>query len=103
MRSCIRVLSKVDWDLRRPPWMGLLLIEDPEMAKSKARRRRMRNEDRKRALEVAKTILLFQVGVYDYSAADLEELKVEWHAMLIPQPVRADVDKMWEVISRPIG
>lgn len=100
VRSCLSVLANVEWDLRRPPWMGLLLIEDPEQKRN--RRRRMRNEDRKRALDVAERIILFQVGIYDYSIVDLEDLKVEWHAMLIPQPGRDDVDAMWEVISRPI-
>lgn len=97
VRSCIGILSKVEWDLRKPPWIGLLLIENPDHNRN---RRRMRSEDRKRALEVAKKILLFQVGIDDY--LDLDELKVEWQAMLIPQPGRNEVDAMWESISRPI-
>lgn len=102
VRSCIRVLSKVEWDLRRPPWMGLLLVEDPERP-NRSRRRRMRSEDRKRALEVAQKIILYQVGIDDYSAEDLDELEVEWHALLIPQPGREEVEATWETISRPIG
>lgn len=101
VRSCIGILKNVEWDLRKPPWMGLLLVE--ELALSKDRRRRMRSEDRKRALEVAKRILLFQIGVDDLSNDDLEELKVEWQAMLIPQPGRDEVEAMWNTISRPVG
>ena len=99
VRACIRVLAEVEWDLRMPPWMGLLLVEDSEL--SRGRRRRMRSEDRKRALEVAQRILLFQVGIDDY--ANLEELKVEWQAMLIPLPGPEEVEERWRVISRQIG
>ena len=99
VRACIRVLAEVEWDLRMPPWIGLLLVEDSELARG--RRRRMRSEDRKRALEVAQRILLFQVGIDDY--ANLEELKVEWQAMLIPLPGPEEVEERWRVISRQIG
>lgn len=99
VRACIRVLAEVEWDLRKPPWIGLLLIEDSEL--SQGRRRRMRNEDRKRALEVAEKILLFQVGIDDSSG--LDELKVEWQAMLIPLPGPEEVEERWRAISRQIG
>ena len=99
VRSCINVLSEIDWDLRRPPWAGLLLIEDPDQ--SKDRRRRMRSEDRKRAVEVAKRILLVQIGIDD-SMDDLAELKIEWHSMLVPRPEREQVDAMWEVMVNTI-
>lgn len=99
VRACIRVLAEVEWDLRKPPWIGLLLVEDSELARG--RRRRMRSEDRKRALEVAQKIILFQVGIDDYS--NLEELEVEWQAMLIPLPGPEEVEERWAVISRQIG
>lgn len=101
VRSCIEILKKVEWDLRKPPWIGLLLVEDTEL--SRDRKRRMRNETRKPALEVAKRILLFQTGINDYSDADLEELKTDWQAMLIPHPGRDEVEAMWNTISRPVG
>ena len=99
VRSCIRSFSHINWDLRRAPWAGLLLIEEPD--KPKGRRRRMRSEDRKRAVEVAKRILLCQIGLDD-SLENLAELKIEWHAMLIPRPEREEVEAMWEVIARPV-
>ena len=99
VRACIRVLAEIEWDLRRPPWAGLLLIEDPDQ--SKDRRRRMRNEDRKRAVEVAKRILLFQVGIDD-SMESLADLKIEWYAMLMPRPEREEVDAIWDVIMKAV-
>ena len=95
--ACIRVLSKVNWELGQLPWFGLLLIEDPE-----PKRRRMRNEDRKRAIDVAQRILLLQTGVDDATPDRLSELKVDWHAMLMPRPDLEHVDAMWEAISRPV-
>ena len=101
VRACVGVLSNIQWDLRMPPWMGLLLIEDPGQNGERGRRR-MRNEDRKRALDVAQQILLFQVGIGDYSSMALDDLKVEWQALLMPQPGRDDADAVWKTISRPI-
>lgn len=97
VRACIKILSQVPWDLRRPPWSGLLLIEDPDKG-----RKRMRNEDRKRALLIAKKILLLQVGLSDPQPDDLSELKTEWYAMLMPRPNRDDVDSMWTEVAKPI-
>ena len=97
VRSCIQVLSKVPWDLRRSPWAGLLLIEEPDSGK-----RHMRNEDRKRALQIAERILLFQVGVAEPAPDALEDLKTEWHAMLIPRPNRDEVDALWQAIATPL-
>ena len=95
--SCVRVLSRIDWELGQMPWFGLLLIEDPER-----RRRRMRNEDRKKAIEVAQRILLLKTGLDDASPDALAELKIDWHAMLMPRPDREDVDAMWDAISTPV-
>ena len=36
VRSCIRPLTRIDWDLRKAPWAGLILIE---LAGQKTRRR----------------------------------------------------------------
>ena len=96
VRSCVKVLSEVQWDLRKSPWPGLLLIEEPGKS-----RKRMRNEDRKRALVVARQILLIQVGVLEPPEDSLAELKTEWHSMLLPRPDRDDVDAMWSAVCRP--
>ena len=96
VRSCVRVLSKVNWDLRTPPWDGLLLVREP------SGRGRMRNEDRKLALEVAKRILLVQVGLDDPQPV-LEELREDWHKLLIPRLTNDEVDAVWEEVAKPLG
>lgn len=96
VRSCIRVLSKVNWDLRMPPWEGLLLVRTPE------RSSKMRSEDRKLALEVAKRILLIQVGLDEPQPQDLEELKRDWHELLIPRLLNDEVDAIWEEVVKPL-
>lgn len=95
VRCCISVLSELQWDLRKPPWMGLLLIEHPGPADT---HRRMRSEDRRRASQVAEEVILYKV----MGIGNQDELRVEWHAMLMPQPGRDEADAMWEAISRPI-
>ena len=97
VRSCLRILSRVSWDLRQPPWFGLLLIEDPDKG-----RKRMRSEDRKRAVQVAKQIILLQVGLLDAQPENLEELKTDWYAMLMPRPHRDKVEGMWSAIAKPL-
>ena len=97
VRECLRAFSDVNWSLHDVPWRGLLLIEDP----SPKATWRMRNEDRKRALEIGERILRFQVGIDDLSEDALVELKVQWHTMLLPQPDGAEVDTMWKQISTP--
>ena len=61
----------------------------------------MRSEDRKHAIEVAKRILMFRLGLDD-SLENLADLKVEWHAMLIPPPSRHRVDEMWNIVTTPV-
>ena len=97
VHSCIEIFSRVRWDLRQLPWTGLLLIEQPDTG-----RRRMRNEDRKGALSVARQLLLIQIGVLELPDDALADLKTEWHAMLLPRPDRVQVDAMWDAISTPI-
>ncbi len=97
VRSCVRVFSSVNWDLRLPPWAGLLLIQDPDRG-----RKRMRNEDRKRAMDVAKRILLLQIGLDDPQPEDLEELKEDWHALLIPRPSQDEIDSTWREVCRSV-
>ena len=97
VRSCVGVLSRAPWDLRQPPWAGLLLIEDPG-----TNRKRIRNEDRKRALLVARQILSLKVGVLELPDDALADLKTEWHAMLLPRPNRDKVDAIWDGVSQPV-
>ena len=101
VRECVRVFSKVNWSLHEPPWRGLLLTQDPSVGTS-AGNWRMRNEDRKQAVETGEMILRFQVGIDDLSQAALEDLKIHWYAMLLPRPEKAEVDAAWQRVATPL-
>ena len=94
VRECVSVFSKVNWSLHEPPWRGLLLTQDPE-----AGHWRMRNEDRKQAVDTGEMILRFQVGIDDLSPAALNDLRIHWYAMLLPRPEKAEVDAAWQQIA----
>ena len=98
VRECVRIFSKVNWNLHEPPWRSLLLTQDPARANWK-----MRNEDRKQAVDVAGRILRFQVGIDDLSPTALEELKIDWYAMLLPRPEKTEVEAAWQQVARPLS
>ena len=98
VRECVRVFSKVNWSLHEPPWRGLLLTQDLGSGNWK-----MRNEDRKQAVATGEMILRFQVGIDDLSPAALEELKINWHAMLLPRPEKTEVDAAWLHVATPLS
>lgn len=93
VRSVVRTLADRSWDLHQPPWRGLLLIQNPE-----SNAWRMRSEDRKQALEVGERMLRWQVGLDDLPDADQEELKVDWHVLLIPRPTREELEADWRCL-----
>lgn len=95
VRECASALAKVDWVLRHPPWVGLLLYEDSTKGKWV-----VRNEDRKRAIEVGRQILRLQIGLDVLDERDAEALKAEWHSMLIPRPSIEEVDRTWATVSK---
>ena len=90
VQKCIQPLSVIDWNLHQPPWRGLLLISDPDGS-----RKRIRNEERKPAQDLAFRILRAKVHLDDPNEDHLNELKTEWHAMLIPNRDRSEVDADW--------
>jgi len=98
VRDCVRVFSKVNWSLHEPPWRGLLLTQDPARQKWK-----MRSEDRKQALEIGERILRLLVGIDEPPPSSLEELKIDWHAMLLPRPKKAEVDAAWEQFAKALS
>lgn len=95
VRECVRIFSKVNWELHEAPWRGLLISQDPSKGNWK-----MRNEDRKHAVDIGERVLRYQVGIDDLSPSALDELKIDWYAALIPRPEKADVETQWREIVR---
>lgn len=98
VRACISVMANINWSLHEPPWEGLLLIRNPKNDKWQ-----MRNEERKEAVAVAKRIIMLQTGLDDPTEDQFEELKTEWHALLIPRPDMNKVDDIWQKVSKSLA
>lgn len=89
LANCLEPLSRLRWDLHEPPWRYLLLTGPYD----EGARWRMRNEDRKKALDCAKRLLLWLVGS-DPSGAE-QELRAEWQNLLYPKPSEDEVTRCW--------
>ena len=87
--ACLAPLAGLSWHLHEPPWRYLLLTGPF----SEGARWRMRNEDRKKALDCAKKLVLWLVSGEE--ADTEEELRAEWQGLLYPQPDEAKVVRCW--------
>lgn len=94
VKECASVLSHVDWNLRKPPWVGLLLTKNPTSEKWT-----VRSEDRKAAVEIGVRILRWQTGVDALDGDGVRALKAEWNAMLSPNLHEADLDSAWSSVK----
>ena len=84
MAPALSPLADVPWDLHEPPWPYLLLVpKGVDLASW-----RMRNEDRKSALEVAKRLVRWMVGLDALSPKDERALRADWENILIFPPSR---------------
>ena len=94
IKDCASILSRVDWNLRNPPWVGLLLVKSPKSGKWT-----VRSEDRKSAIEIGVKVLRWQTGVDTLDDDGVQALKAEWHSMLSPIPATAEVDRAWSSVK----
>ncbi len=89
----LRPLASVPWDLHDAPWRHLLLIARTADEVSW----RMRNEDRKPALEVAERLLRWMVGLDALAEDDIDRLRLDWRdALVLPaEREQSDPDDPW--------
>jgi DGQHR domain-containing protein len=95
--ECFEALAgfgRIDWELHRAPWRHLVLMGDGEG------NFKMRSEERKEAMRVAGRILTWLLGLDDLTKSDVEQLKSDWSAKLLPPPGKDVVDEMWKTIER---
>ena len=98
IKDCASILSHVDWNLRNPPWAGLLLVKNPKSGRWTVRSDANRNA----AIEIAVKVLRWQTGVDKLDDDGIQSLKAEWYSMLSPIPTEAEVNRAWgsvEVVS----
>ena len=95
----LRPLASVPWDLHGAPWRYLLVVAK---AADEATWR-MRNEDRKLALDIAERLLRWIGGLDALTAPDIDRLRLDWRDALIVNPERAEglprPDDLWPAVE----
>ena len=95
MKAALQPLAEVPWNLHGAPWLYLLLV--PAMPEDNSWR--MRNEDRKSALEIAGRLLRWIVGLDALDEDDTKVLRADWQGRLYPEPPEEHrVEEMWQEI-----
>ena len=95
MIAQLQRISQIPWELHGTPWRHLLLVPTPEEDSW-----RMRNEDRKEALNHAYRLLRWIVGLDSLSEDEIEELREGWQNLLIrPPPEDEHISEMWREIE----
>lgn len=97
--AALRPMAAVPWDLHEAPWRYLLLVAKTADEVSW----KMRNEDRKAALDIAERLLRWLVGLDALDEADLERLRGDWRDRLILSPERGQdlprPDDLWSAVE----
>ena len=93
--AVISPLARIDWRLFSPPWIHLVFVYDSDRDKW-----RMRSEDRKRAVGVAKNIMQWYLGLIPFSTEeDLNDgIHNEWRSLLWSLD-DDEAQRLWEQIK----
>ena len=91
----LRPLAQIPWELHETPWRYLLLVPNPEKDSW-----RMRNEERKEALEVAYRLLCWITELDSLDEDETNELREEWQNLLLRPPTEDKrVETMWREVA----
>ena len=94
--EALRRLAEIPWDLHDVPWRYLLLV--PKTTEEDSWR--MRNEDRKNALDHAYHLLRWMTGLDPLNENEKRELRAGWENLLVrPPPKEGAIDAMWQDIE----
>lgn len=93
VRAALRGLEQLEWRLHQSPWRYFLLIRN---AKG---RWTMRNEERTKAVRCGRIIQQWVLGLEDFDENQVEALKEEWAAFLIPPQSEEERDRMWAQVE----
>lgn len=95
--NSLRKLNYIDWNFHHVPWRNLLLIPvvDDDHIKWK-----VRNEDRKNVLDVAKQIVGWQLGLWTLRKEEIGSLRQLWENTLLPALDESETTSMWDTIEQ---
>ena len=100
---CLQALSELPWDLDALPWRNLILVPPSVPGSGNWR---MRSEQRKEAMNVAKSLFTVallrrdQASIKDPSL--LESIKKKWLELLVPAMPPEETDLMWDSILKTL-
>lgn len=99
MADALQVLSNISWQLHEPPWRHLILVRE-----SPTQGWRMRSEERKEAVLVAKRLLRWILNLDQLNMEDTKKLHGDWITLLysidleLPKNA-AEINDMWDQIQ----
>lgn len=93
--AALEGLKDLEWDFRRPPWRNLLLIPDRHGSSTW----KIRSEDRKDALVLARRLVRWQIGIDELREDEVDELRDDWSALLLPALDDQEVADLWGEIE----
>ena len=95
IRKALKGLEGLSWDFHKPPWRNLLLVPHSPGSSSW----RIRSEDRKYVVLMAKEIINWQLGLLEYATDEIDDLRDRWSAMLLPALESDEIDELWDQIQ----
>lgn len=93
MQKALNCLLDVPWELHDVPWRHLILVKLSEDSGW-----RIRNEDRKLAIDIARRILRWAVDIDSLDEDDEKILRGDWREMLYGDFSEEEIDGMWDEI-----
>lgn len=95
MADALGVLRRIPWDLHEAPWRYLVVVPASPPEEDVWR---MRNEDRKPAMDTAYRLLRWMTGLDALDDEGIKGLRREWRSLLHPQPAEKRIREMWNVV-----
>ena len=92
VKTALLGLNKINWKLHETPWRNLILIPESNS------QWKIRNEERKNALVVAKCLVRWQLGIDQLDLDEVEKLRESWKNLLLPALEPSDIDSLWSDI-----
>ncbi len=94
MIPVLRPLGTIPWELHGPPWRRLLLVPTGDTSEWK-----MRNEDRKKVVELAGRLLRWFVSKQDLDGTGHRDLRASWADLLYPPLEKGELSEEWKRIE----
>jgi len=97
VRAALKGLDQIEWRLHSAPWRHLLLVFDDDASNQ---RWKVRNEERKEAVDLSMALLCFITGITALDQESLETLRNSWSNMLLRCNSMEEEESLWKDVLR---